>query len=174
MPHGRDRARWRDGQGNEVASHALNLITVAHPHDRIVRNIMKERLGRVERPAFHSPEFTARRIGKDGNPKGFTYQLHPVTDPEDRNAELENPWIAVRGARLVDARRPAGEDDRQRIKLADALGSDVVADNPGKGVALANPSRDELNVLSAKVEDKYRSLSRVGVRHECLRQEYKA
>ena len=58
-------------------------------------------------------------------------------------------------ARLVDARRPAGKDDRQRVQLADSLCRDVVADDPREGMPLANPARDELDVLGTEIKDEY-------------------
>ena len=59
----------------------------------------------------------------------------------------------MRRTGLVDARRPAGEDQGQRVQLADPLGRDVVADDPREGMPLANPPGDELDVLRAEIED---------------------
>ncbi len=61
--------------------------------------------------------------------------------------------VAVGRARLVHARRPAREDQGQRVELADPLGRDVVPDDPREGVPLAHPAGDELDVLGAEIED---------------------
>ena len=74
----------------------------------------------------------------------------------------------MRCPRLVNARRAAGENDRQRIQLADALRRDVVADDPRKGMAFANPARNELDVLGTEIEDENGSLSRIGICHEAF------
>ncbi len=70
---------------------------------------MKERLGRVEHMAFGAAELTRRR-GLDPGPHRLAGQLHPVADPQDRQAQLEDRRVAMRSARLVDARRAARED----------------------------------------------------------------
>ncbi len=67
------------------------------------------------------------------------------------------------GARLVYARRSAGEDHRQRVELADTIRRDVVADDPRERVPLANPTRDELDVLRTEVEDEHRSRCDIGI-----------
>ena len=136
--------------------------------DRLARDVVEERLGRVEHAALHAPELAACRVGLDRSSHRLADQLHPVADPQDRHAQLEDRRIAVGCAGLVDARRAAGEDHRQRVQLADPLGRDVVADDPREGMALADPARDELDVLRTEIQDEYRTFSRVGIRHEPL------
>ena len=53
-------------------------------------------------------DFTAEHVG---------HQLHAVADAERRHAELEEDGIDVRRALRVDGRRPAREDQRQRVDL---------------------------------------------------------
>ena len=114
---------------------------------------MEEGLGRVEDPALGPAELAAPGAGWTCPAQGLARQLHPVADPQDRDAQLEEPGVAVRRARLVDARRPAREDQRQRVQLADPLERDVVPHDPREGVPLADPPGDELDVLRAEVED---------------------
>ena len=120
----------------------------------------------VEHAAFHAAEFAARRVGLDRDAHRLADQLHAVADAQDRHAQLEDRRIAVRSAGLVNAGRAAGEDDRQRIELADSFRGDVVADDPREGMMLANPARDELDVLGAEIEDEDGSFCRIGIRHE--------
>ena len=63
----------------------------------------------------------------------------------------------MRRAGLVHAPGTAREDQGQRVQLPHAFGRDVVADDPGEGVPLADPACDELDVLCSKVEDQNRS-----------------
>ena len=61
--------------------------------------------------------------------------------------------VAVRSAGVVDAGRPAGEDQAARLQFGDAGGRQVVAHDLAEDVLLAHPPGDELAVLRAEVED---------------------
>ncbi len=80
------------------------------------------------------------------------HDLHPVTDAEHRDAELEQLGAQRRRARLVDGGRPAGEDQRARLAQPDPLDVGVVGQQLGEDPALAEPARDQLRVLAAEVE----------------------
>ncbi len=58
------------------------------------------------------------------------------------------PW-------LVDAGRPAGEDDAPGSQLANALGRDVVPHDLAVDVLLAHAPGDQLGVLRAEIEDQH-------------------
>ena len=69
MPDRRDRAGRGRGQRNEVAARRLDLVAVAHPDDRLARDVVEERLGRVEHAAFRAAELAAGRVGlRPGTP----------------------------------------------------------------------------------------------------------
>ena len=167
MPHRRDRAGRGRGQRQEIAAGVVDLVAVAHPDDRLARDVVEERLGRVQHAALGAAELAGRRR-IDLGPHRLAGQLHPVADPQDRHAQLEDRRIALRCPGLVDARRPAREDQGQRVQLANSLGRDVVADDPRKRMPLAHPARDELDVLSTEIQDQYGTCRRVGIRHELL------
>ena len=135
----------------------MDLVAVAHPHDGLVRDVAKERLGRVQHTAFGAAEL-AGRVALDLAPHRLAGQLHPVADPQDRQPQLEDRRIALRRSGLVDTRRTAREDQGQRVELANPLGRDVVADDPREGMPLANPARDELDILSTEIEDQIRDV----------------
>ena len=67
-------------------------------------------------------------------------QLHAVADAQHGHAEAEDLRIALRRARLVDAGRPAGEDEPLGGQLADPLGRDVVPDDLAVDVLLRAPA----------------------------------
>ena len=83
------------------------------------------------------------------------HRLHPVTDAEHRDAELEQLRAQLRGPRLVDRGRPAREDQRPRLAQADPLEVGVVGQELGEDAALAQPAGDQLRVLAAEVEDEH-------------------
>ena len=101
-------------------------------------------------------------------PSDLGRELHAVADPQHRYAHPEKSRVAVRRPGLVDALRPAREDHRQRIQLADALGRDVVPDDPGERVPLADPPGDELDILGPEVEDQDGPRRGIGMLHENL------
>ena len=151
--HGGDRAGRGHGQRDEAGAGVVNLVAVAHPDDGLVRHVVEEGLGGIEDPALGPAELASRGRALDLAPQGLGRQLHAVADPQHRDAHPEERRVAVRGARLVDAARAAGEDEGQRVQLADPVGRDVVPDDPREGVPLANPAGDELDVLCSEVED---------------------
>ena len=71
-------------------------------------------------------------------------------------------------AGLVNTRRPARENQGERVELANSLGRNVMTDDPGKRMPLAHAASDELHILGTKIEHQYRSRGRVGIRHESL------
>ena len=82
-------------------------------------------------------------------------QLHAVADAQHGQAEAEDFRIALRRARLVDAGRPAGEDDALGGQLADPLGRDVVPDDLAVDVLLPHPPGDQLGVLRAEIQHQH-------------------
>ena len=61
--------------------------------------------------------------------------------------------IELRRALVVNAGRPAGEDDAVRLQRRDFLRRDVEANDLRIDLALANPPRDDLGVLRTEIED---------------------
>src|SRR5262249_13433368 len=80
-------------------------------------------------------------------------ELHAVADAEHGNAEVEDFRIAGRRPLLVDAGRPARQDDAARLQLAHPFGRDAGPHELAEDVLLAHPPGDELSVLRAEVED---------------------
>ncbi len=106
MPHGRDRAGRRGGQGDKVAPCVVKLIAVAHPNGGFMRNIVKKGLGRVEHTTFRTPELACRGRINLGAQRPAS-QLHPVADSQNGHSQREETRIALRSSCLVNARRAA-------------------------------------------------------------------
>ena len=167
--HRGDRAGRGHGQGDEVGAGVVNLVAVAHPDDGLVGHAVEEGLGGIEDPAFRPAELASRGGALHLPAQGLGRQLHAVADAQHGNAHLEERRVAVRGAGLVDAARPAGEDQGQGVQLADPLRRDVVPDDPREGVPLADPPGDELDVLGSEVKDQDGSRRGIDGLHERLR-----
>ena len=167
MPHRRDRAGRGRGQGQKTGPGVVELIAMAHPDGRFLRDVAKERLGRIQHMTLGAAELACRRR-VDLAPQHLAGQLHPVADPQDRQPQLEDRRIALRRPGFVNTRRPARENQGERVQLANPLGRDVMADDPRKRMTLANPASNELHILSTEIKDQYGSRRRVGIRHELL------
>src|SRR5207253_3384014 len=124
VPDGGDRAGFRGGQRAEVAADGVDLVAVAHPHGRLGRVAAEERVVAVGDGEGGPAELPGGRRG-DGAAQGVAGELHPVADAQHGDVQVEHLRVALRGVRLVHARRPAGEDDALRVQLLDAFGGDV-------------------------------------------------
>ena len=102
-----------------------------------------------------------RRSGAlDGASEIARHQLHPVTDPERRHAELEDPRIELRGSLAVHGSRAAGEHERSGIPPCDLVCGQPVPDELRVDARLAHAPCDQLAVLAAEVDDENRPLLR--------------
>ena len=140
------------GQGVEAGRHLGDAVAVAHP-DRHRRWQALEDGGVAVGLVDHGGAVLAALAGGDAAPQLVGEQLHAVADAEDRQAALED----VGGGRgrpfIVDAGRPAGEDEAPRLEAGHLLPGRVVGDELAVDAALAHPAGDEHAVLGAEVED---------------------
>ena len=81
------------------------------------------------------------------------HQLVPVADAEHGYPEVEHARIQARRALLVHRRRAARQDDAGGTHPAELADREVVRDDLGVDVALADPARDQLRVLRPEVDD---------------------
>src|SRR5262249_48390232 len=129
----------------------LHLVAVTHPDDGLVRHSREQAVGLLDADVS-AAEFTAlARL--DLAAEQVAGQLHAVADAKHRDAEVEDSGVALRGARLVDARGAAGEEQAARPQLGDAGGRQVGAHDLAEDILLADAPGDQLAVLRAEVED---------------------
>ena len=154
----RQRAPLGPRQSLEALGEIGDGVAVAHPD--------VEGLGGVEgceRPAgvvdndVGAPVLAASRVGLDARADGVGEQLHPVTDAEQRHAELEERGVEVGRAGGADRRRTSREDQPPggRAPGADGALEALVVEGPDLGIdpELAQASRDQQRILAAVVED---------------------
>ncbi len=87
--------------------------------------------------------------------EGLARQLHAVADAQHGQSEVEDLRIALRRPGLVDARRPAGENQPFGTDLSDPLGRDIVANDLAINLLLANATGDQLGILRPEIEDEH-------------------
>src|SRR5262249_2326393 len=80
----------------------------------------------------------------------------------NRNSQVKQPRITMRGFRLVNTRWPTGKNECERVQLADPLGRYIMAHDPGEGVPLAHATRDQLHILRPEVHDQDRAILTCG------------
>ena len=86
---GGDRAGRGRGQRDEVGAGVEDLVAVAHPDDRLVRDVVEERLVRGRGRGTRPDRTRARRGLRPVPPSASTAKLHAVADSQDRDAQLE-------------------------------------------------------------------------------------
>ena len=150
----RERRHWRVSAGSqsvEARWQLRDMVAVAHPHGKLRVQALEETVRLADRQQRGT--VLACVTGIDLAPEVMSDQLHAVADAEHRYTGAEGVRIHLGRARLVNARRAAGEDQPGRGS-APELG-------PGRGAGnqlavdagFTDPARDELAVLGPEVED---------------------
>ena len=141
------------GRAAEARRQRAHLVGVAHEADLLLCQPAEEHAlgvhGHLRAAIF------AHRAGGDGAARGPGHELQPVADAENRDAHVEQRRVAPGRALLIHAVRPAGQDDADRLQLADALERGVAGQNDGIDAALAHAAGDQLFVLASEIEDDY-------------------
>ena len=89
-------------------------------------------------------DLTAERLG---------HRLEAVAHAEDGDVRVEQGGVDAGGARGVDRRRPAGEDDRGGLPGQHLRDRHGVRDDLGVDLGLAHPTGDQLGVLGSEIDD---------------------
>src|SRR5215213_3747670 len=125
---------------------------MAHPALLLFRQPVEESSPAVTECQMAAPELPGRRLLHSAA-ELVDHQLHPVTDAEHRNAELEQLLAERRGALGIDRGRAAREHQALRPAFLYPLERRVVRQQLAEDPALADAPRDQLGVLAAEVED---------------------
>ena len=145
-----DRRGGRGGGHLSADRRRGDRVAVAHPHRLLGRQVVKE-LGLVRL------ELRLSELGRAGTldraPEIARHELHPVTDAERRDPELEDAGVEIRRAVGVHRRGTAGEDERRRVPGRDLRGRQAMPDEFRVDACLAHAARDQLAVLAAEIDD---------------------
>src|SRR5262249_38515473 len=137
-------------QSLPLAVDRLHLVAVTHPDDRLGRHIDEQAIGFVnmatgsaELAADPRPHLATQRLAGE---------LHAVANAENRDAQVEDFGITVGCIGSVDAGGTAGKNKAARLHFGDARGGYIMADDLAEDILFADPARDQLAVLGAKVK----------------------
>ena len=140
------RCQRREAGGRLVDAVAVThpaLLRLGQPGEEAAALIDEGQLGPPELATFGPLDPAAERLD---------HRLHPVTDAEHRDPELEQLGAQRRRPLLVHGGGSTGEDERARVAEPDSLDVGVVWEQLGEDPALAEPAGDQLRVLAAEVE----------------------
>jgi hypothetical protein len=107
--------RIRSGRrGFKTGGQPADGISVTHPAPGIGFN-SKENTGCIMDRQFGKAIFSL--VGSNDLPaQGIDHVLHTVTDAQDRNVQVKDRAVYPRAARIIDTRRPTGQDNAFRAK----------------------------------------------------------
>ena len=134
----------------------FDLVAMRHPHSgtparrkalqsfpqQAVRRFFE--IGRAVFPRFTLSEFAAKRRGQ---------YLHPVTDTQNRQIQLQQFGIEEGSILLSHTGRTAGKDERIRLKHSDLTGRKSVGMDLGIDTGFPYSARYELCDLRTEIED---------------------
>ena len=98
-------------------------------------------------------------------PEGRAHYLHAITDPQDRNADIEERRIALRCAGVGHACRSSRQDQTSGTALTQLPDRCVEWQDLRVNREFAKASGDKLRVLRTEVENEDRL---VGYRNACV------
>ena len=143
----------RAGNG-ESPGKLRDPVAVAHP-DPLAALQAREQQGmfaRVVELKLCGPVFPKRR-GGNLPAQRVGHELCAVADPEDGNAQLENPCIALRNPLVEDAGGAPRENDSLHLPSLEPGRRDVVVEDLAVHAALPYAPSDELVVLGAEIQN---------------------
>ena len=138
---GGDLEAFREGEdGVSVARPGLLLVGRAGEEALVA---LDDQVGAAVLPDLDGPHLPAL---------DERHELHPVTDAEHRNSEVEEVRLHARSALLVDAVGTAREDDALGVLGPYLLYGRVIRDHLRVDAAFPDAARDQLRVLPSEVE----------------------
>mmetsp|Transcript_18070 Transcript_18070/g.40072 ORF Transcript_18070/g.40072 Transcript_18070/m.40072 type:complete len:253 (+) Transcript_18070:1090-1848(+) len=159
----RDSRMLRVGRMRDLEKalrHARDLVSVGHPHLRLVDTLEDERRGScvlhglLDHGAAILPLCGRRHLATEM----VGYFLHAVADAQDGDAalldHLPHRWVDVGRGRVVYGGGAAGQDDTHHIALREDRGINEARKELAEDVQLAHPAGDQVRVLAAEVQDR--------------------
>src|SRR6059058_1730569 len=136
----------------------LPLVARTHPDRQLALHAPKETV-RLTHREERRPVLKGA-AGVDLAAEVVGDELHAVADSEHRDARSQRRGVHVRGSGVVDACRPAAQDQAGRVSLLQLRPRRRAGHELAVDVGLAHASRDQLAELRAEIEDEDRLLAR--------------
>jgi hypothetical protein len=154
----------RGGRDRRAGRRRGDRVAVGHPHGQLGRKPFGQR------SAGSAEGGLAELAGSavDAAAETLRHQVHAVADAERRHAELEHAGVDLRRPVHVHGRRPAGQDQRDRVPATNLRGRGAMRHELRVDARLAHAARDQLRVLTAEVEHEHGPLLRERVQPDDL------
>ena len=136
--------------GLKAFGQPTHIIGVTHQRNFFLVEIAEERAGVFE-IGFDLSVF-AYGAGRDLTAERIRHKLHAVAYAENGNAEFENALIAFGGSGVVNAVRPARENDADGVDFLDFFNRRSAGKDLRMHVHFPYAARNEFFVLTAEVE----------------------
>ena len=164
--HRRDRAIRSVCRHFEAFRRLGDVVRVAHPADGIWGHILHDQAVRPVDGEVRMTVFADWRLFHFAA-QGVRHELRAVANPENRDAEFVELFLVGRRGRFEHAVRAAGQDDplgRHGLELVNGC---FVRMDFAVHLAFADPSGNELLVLSAEIQHNHQftGLCRLLCRH---------
>ena len=156
--HGRHRTVVRMC-GDLKASRGLrDVVGVAHPAGRSLRSIACHSLEQLGAGLNSIQLYFGVAVLADGGrlhlaAQFMCHELRSVADAQHRDPQPEQGFVASRRIVCIDAVGPSCQDDSLRVHGQDLSRRLCIGMDLAINVAFSDSSRDQLLVLSAKVQD---------------------
>ena len=167
--NGRDGSIVRPCDHTETLRQCCEVITMAHPHHRALRNAIEEWRVFV-RTKLRTAEL-ALFAWFYGASEGMHHRLQTVTDAEDRNGfirpglpQIKEHDIELRSTVVIHGARPAGQDQPSRLHSRHLGYRKCTRMDLAVHACLAHTPSDQLRGLATIVEDDNELMAHQGYR----------
>ena len=138
----------------EALRHLRHIVAVAHPCNALLLQTMEQLAARVkERLRFSVFPRGILLRSRDLAAEVMGDQLTAIADTEDGQTQFKNCRIDLRRAFSVDALRAAGKNKADRLELHQLRQRRGTGLDLAVYVILTHTARDQLVVLSAKIQN---------------------
>ncbi len=148
---GGDRGVSCCGGGDKAVRERRNGISMAHPAGGADSDPFKQ-TSEIANPELGKTVFPFFRPRNSAS-KGVNHELHAVTDPQNRHAEIKYCGVDAGAVFFINARRPSGQDDSLWLEGSQGVHVDAGRFDLTIDAVFPHPAGDQLIVLGAEIND---------------------
>ena len=133
--------------------HPGHVVSVAHPRNALRRQTLEQLAVRVIK-RLGLAVFARRILLRCGDKAAqrMRHELAAIADAQHRDTQLEQLRVALGRLLIINAVRPAGKDDADRVHCADLIDRGLIGLDLAVYIMLADTPRDQLVILTAEVQ----------------------
>src|SRR2546423_1850244 len=128
------------------------FVAVRHPHRKRCRQVAKERGFAIQNLDF-GVSILAFWPGNNFSTQLVSNEMQSVADAQNGNAQRKDTLVGRGSVIVVHRTRAARKNDSSRMVALDLVEWSSAGEYDREDALFANPARDKLRILRAKVED---------------------